>query len=356
MHDLRVAVVGYGLSGSVFHAPLIASTEGLALATVVTGNSQRQEQARRDHPQADVLPDVDLLWDRAAEHDLVVVATANDVHARLARQGLDAGLAVVVDKPLAPTAAEARDLVHHADKLGLLLTVFQNRRWDSDQRTLRKLIASGELGDVLRYESRFERWRPRLQPGRVWRESAPPARGGGILLDLGSHLVDQALVLFGPVTHVYGEIDHRRGGPSDDDDFLALRHDSAVLSHIWASAVAGAPGPRLRVLGTRAAYVVNELDGQEDALRSGLRPRDPDTWGVEPEPRWGRLVRGEQTEPVPSERGAWPCFYRGVERSLREGAPPPVDARDAVSTLDVLEAARRSAGERSVVPMAPAAG
>jgi predicted dehydrogenase len=128
-----------------------------------------------------------------------------------------------------------------------------------------------------------------------------------------------------------------------------------VLSHIWASAVAGAPGPRLRVLGTRAAYVFDELDGQEDALRSGLRPEDPDTWGVEPESRWGRLVRGEQTEPVPSERGAWPCFYRAVERSLRDGVPPPVDARDALSTLDVLEAARRSAGERSVVAM-PAPG
>ena len=356
MQDLRVAVVGYGLSGSVFHAPLIASTEGLAVATVVTGNSRRQEQVRRDHPDADVLSDADLLWDRPAEHDLVVIAAANDVHTRLAREGLDAGLPVVVDKPVAPTAAEARDLIQHADKLGLLLTVFQNRRWDSDQRTLRKLITSGELGEILRYESRFERWRPRLAPGRVWRESTPAAQGGGVLLDLGSHLVDQALVLFGPVTHAYAEIDHRRGGVSDDDDFLALRHQSGVLSHLWASAVAGAPGPRLRVLGPQAAYVVSELDGQEDALRSGLHPRGSDTWGVEPESRWGRLVRGEQTEPVASERGTWPCFYSGVARSLRDGVPPPVDPRDAAATLDVLEAARRSAGDRSVVPMPTATG
>ena len=159
------------------------------------------------------------------------------------------------------------------------MTVFQNRRYDSDQRTLRRLLDSGELGDVLRYESRFERWRPTLTAGK-WRETTPASEGGGSLLDLGSHVVDQAITLFGPVSHVYGEVDARRGG-ADDDAFLALQHVSGVRSHLWVSSVAAAPGPRLRVLGTEAAYVIDDLDGQEEALRAGRMPTDQG-WGEEP--------------------------------------------------------------------------
>ena len=287
---------------------------------------------------------VDELWERPDEHDFVVIATRNDAHAPLAGRALDAGLAVVVDKPLAPSADEAAALVEQARASGKLLTVFQNRRWDSDYLTLRRLLAEGRLGDVLRYESRFERWRP--QPSAdAWRETAQPEQGGGVLLDLGAHLVDQALQLFGPVSHVYAEIDNRRGSAGDDDAFLALRHRSGTYSQLWMSALAAAPGPRLRVLGTRAAYVVTEGDGQEDALRSGRRPDDPETWGIEPESRWGRLVKGEESEAVPSEPGAWPTFYTELERALRADGPPPVDPADAVATLEVIDAARRSAAE-----------
>ncbi len=352
MSDLKGAIVGYGLAGRSFHAPLIVSTPGLAVATVVTGNPGRREEALRDLPGVQVVPSPDELWEGAGEHDFVVIATRNDAHAPLAGRALDAGLAVVVDKPLAPGAAEAAALVEHARERGTLLTVFQNRRWDSDQRTLRRLIADGSLGDVLRFESRFERWRPDVGPD-AWRESTGAAEGGGVLLDLGSHLVDQALQLLGPATHVYGEVDNRRGAAGDDDAFLALRHAGGTYSHLRMSALTAAPGPRLRVLGTRAAFVVAEVDGQEDALRSGRRPDDPVPWGVEPESRWGRLVRGEHSEAVPSEPGAWPRFYAELERALREGGPPPVDPADAVATLDVLEAARRSAAEREVIALAP---
>ena len=344
MSDLKAAIVGYGLAGRSFHAPLIASTPGLAVATVVTANPGRREQALRDHPEVRVVPAPDELWDLAAEHDFVVIATRNDAHAPLARRAIEAGLAVVVDKPLAPSAEEAATLVENARASGKLLTVFQNRRWDSDQRTLRKLLAEGRLGDVIRHESRFERWRPEPKAD-AWREIAGPEQGGGVLLDLGSHLVDQALQLFGPVNNVYAEIDNRRGSAGDDDAFLALRHRSGGYSHLWMSALTAAPGPRLRVLGTRAAYVVAEVDGQEDALRSGRRPDDPDTWGIEPQPRWGRLVKGEESEAVPSEPGAWPAFYTELERALRVGGPPPVDPADAVATLEVIDAARRSAAE-----------
>jgi scyllo-inositol 2-dehydrogenase (NADP+) len=340
MSELRVAIVGYGLAGSVFHAPLIDATSGLSVATIVTANAERAKAAAGAYPEARVLARAADVWGRAADHDVAVIAAPNPAHATLVREALDAGLAVVVDKPLAPTAAEARDLVSDAERRGLPLTVFHNRRWDSDQLTLRRLIAEGALGEVLRYESRFERWSPEPTDAKPWRDSASPSEGGGVLLDLGSHLIDQALTLFGPAVRVHGEVSSRRGRAADDDAFVALEHASGVRSHLAASLVAGAPGPRLRVLGTEAAYVVAGLDGQEDALRAGLRPgRDVD-WGVEPRSRWGELVRGDEREPVPSEPGAWPEFYEGLTRALREGAAPSVDPEDAVAVLEVIEAAR----------------
>ena len=280
---------------------------------------------------------MEAVWQRAGDHDFVVIATPNDSHAVLARAAIDARLPVVVDKPLAPSSAEAADLVERAGAADVPLTVFHNRRWDSDVLTLRRLLERGELGEEHRFESRFERWRPELA-GDAWRESLTPNEGGGLLLDLATHLVDQALWLFGPVSEVYGEVEARRGGPADDDDFIAIRHRSGVTSHLWASSVAAARGPRLRVLGSRAAFVVDELDGQEDALREGLRPTDG-TWGEEPESKWGRLVRGEESTPVPSERGAWPEFYGRLEAALDGEGELPVDPRDAVEVARVLERA-----------------
>jgi scyllo-inositol 2-dehydrogenase (NADP+) len=349
MADLRGAVIGYGLAGSVFHAPLIASTAGLAVSTVVTGNPQRQAEARKAYPDSRVVPDPTEVFERASEHDFVVVAAPNDVHVELTRRALDAGLPVVVDKPLAPTAAEARSLVEQAEQLGVLLTPYMNRRWDSDQLTLRRLLDEGKLGEVLRYESRLERWQPALSGRKLWNEVSPPEAGGGVMLDLGSHLVDQAIVLFGPVARVYAELESRRAGAADDDAFVALEHRSGARSHLWASLLAATPGPRLRVLGDRAAYVVTDVDGQEDALRSGARPGGGEEWGAEPAERWGQLITEEVTETIPSERGDWPRFYTGLERALRQGSSPPVDPWDAVTGLEVLDAARRSAATATVV-------
>jgi predicted dehydrogenase len=170
-----------------------------------------------------------------------------------------------------------------------------------------------------------------------------------VLLDLGVHLVDQAITLLGPVSHVYAEVASRRGG-SDDDAFVALEHRSGAHSHLWCSAVAAAPGPRLRVLGSAGGYVAEYLDGQEDALRAGHRPDEPG-FGVEPRERWGRLVHGDRGDPVPSERGRWSAFYQGVQSALADGSPPPVDPADAVAALEVLEAARRSSAESRVVTL-----
>src|SRR4029077_14639571 len=300
-----------------------------------------------------VVSDSADLFENASEHDFVVVAAPNGAHVDLTRRALDAGLPVVVDKRLAPPAAEARSLVEEARRLGVLLTVFMNRRWDSDQLTLRRLLGERKLGEVLHYESRFERWRPALSERKAWREVSSPEAGGGVLLDLGSHLVDQALVLFGGVAQVYAEGESRRGG-ADDDVFLALEHRSGARSHLWASLLAAAPGPRLRVLGDRAAYVVAEVDGQEDALRSGARPGGDEAWGVEPPDRWGQLVTEERSEAIASERGNWPRFYIELERGGGEGSGPPVDPWDAVPGLRVFAPARRSAATGSVVPTSTA--
>ena len=346
MTDLRVAIIGYGLAGRVFHAPLIAATPGLAVTSIVTGDPQRRADAADAYPGVRTPADPAELW-QSGDYELVVVATPTDSHVPLARAALDRGIAVVVDKPLAVTAAEAGELVARARDAGVLLTVFQNRRWDSDHLTLSRLIDEGRLGRVVRYESRFERWRP--EPRGAWRESAPPERGGGQLLDLGSHLVDQALTLFGPVTHVYAEIAALRGLPSDDDAFLALHHAGGTLSHLHMSAMTAAPGPRLRVLGSEAGYVAPQLDTQEDRLSAGARPDQVEAWGAEPQSHWGRLVAGDYSVPIRSERGTWPAFYALLAEALRTGGPPPVDPADAVATLRVLEAARRAATERATV-------
>ncbi|WP_327065098.1 Gfo/Idh/MocA family protein [Kitasatospora sp. NBC_01302] len=345
---LRVALVGYGLAGRAFHAPLIATTPGLRLHSIVTADPGRRAEALRDHPGVKVVADTGQLLADPADLDLVVIASPNHTHVPVARAALAAGLPVVVDKPLAATAAQARDLVEQARELGLLLTVFQNRRWDADFRTLQDLLAQGALGTVHRFESRFERWRP--APAAGWRESPDPAWAGGILHDLGSHLVDQALRLFGPAEGVYAEIDARRPGALvDDDAFLALTHAGGVRSHLWMSALAGQPGPRLRVLGDRAAFTAPRLDPQEAALRAGSRPGPG--WGAVPEADWGLLGTPEGARPHPSLPGDYPAFYAGLVTALREGAPAPVDPADAVAVLTVLEAARRSAASGRTVEL-----
>ena len=232
--DVRVALIGYGLGGAAFHAPLIASTPGMRLTTIVTSNAERRSQAAREHPQANIVDSVQAVWDRAQDHDVVVVTTSNDSHVSLAMAALAAGLPVVVDKPFAVHAAEARQVIEEAQRRNLMLTVYHNRRWDSEVLTVKRLLAEQALGDVLRFESRLERWRP--EPKGGWREQGAPELAGGLLYDLGTHLIDQALDLFGPVTHVYAELDRRRPGMQvDDDTFIALTHTSGVRSHLTAS-------------------------------------------------------------------------------------------------------------------------
>jgi len=339
MTDLRVALIGYGLGGRLFHAPFIAATSGMHLAVIVTGDAERQSEARKEYPSARVIATADELFLSPGEVDVLVISTPNRTHAPLAMAGLAHGFSVVVDKPLATTADDARQLVELARDRKAFLSVYQNRRWDGDFLTIRRLIADGRLGTVHRFESRFERWRPTPKPG--WRERGAREEGGGLLFDLGSHLIDQATSLFGKVASVYAEPDRRRAHVEVDDDvFVALTHESGVRSHLWMSAVAAQGGPRFRVLGSAAAYTKYGMDVQEEALKRGDRPGG-ETWGVESRENWGVLGNDEDLTHVPSERGVYPEFYKGVVRSIREGAPPPVDPVDAIATLEIIEQAAK---------------
>ena len=334
---LRVGIAGYGLAGEVFHAPLIAATDGLEVAALVTTDEGRIAKARAAFPGARVVPSVDELWEHI---DVFVVATPNRFHAAQALAAIARDIPVVVDKPFASTAEEAERVVAAAGRV----TVFQSRRWDGDFLTARRLVDAGALGTVLRMESRFERFRP--QVGGGWRELGDAAEGGGQLLDLGAHLVDQAVVLFGVPTHVYAEVGRRRpGAQADDDVFVALEHPDGVRSHHWMSAIAPLCGPRLALSGLAGGFAVDGLDPQEDQLKAGLRPGAPG-FGERPA---GRFVTEEGAREQPIEPGRYADYYAAVRDWVRGGGPPPVDPRDSLTVMRVLEAARHSARAHEVV-------
>ncbi|MCB7135485.1 Gfo/Idh/MocA family oxidoreductase [Cellulosimicrobium marinum] len=337
---LRVGIVGYGGAGRGIHARLVREA-GHEVTAVVVRSPERRAAAAEDWPGVHLHDDVaGLVADRAA-YDVVVVASPTPLHAEHAAAVAEAGLPVVLDKPIALDAASARAVVSAAQAAGAPLTVFQNRRWDPEQLTLRALLATGELGTVHTFERRWERWRP--VPRDRWKENDPV--GGGLLLDLGPHLVDSATQLFGPVTSVLAEL-RAHTTPTEDDVFLVLHHapddaGASVVSRLWAGSVVGAPGPRTRVLGTAGAYVVTTFE--EDA--SPFERFDDDA----PAGTEGWVTRGRERTPVPRAPGGHADFYRAVAAWAHDGAPAPVDPADAVRTAEVLDAARRSARSGSRV-------
>lgn len=355
---IRVGIIGYGLAGSVFHAPLIAATPGMRVTAIVTSHPERRASASRVFPSAAIYAKPDILFADAHQLDLVVVATPNRAHALLGTSALRAGLSAVIDKPFASSSAEGEQLLQTARESGKLLTVFQNRRWDNDFLTLRQLIADDALGPVTRLESRFERFRPDIKPG-AWRERPEPEEGGGLLFDLGAHLIDQARVLFGDPVSVYAESDIRRAGAEvDDDSFVALRFAGSQVAHLWMSVIPRHSGPRFRVVGMRGVYEKHGLDPQEDALSRGMRPGDPD-WGREPHEHWGHLAtnRGALTVDgtVETLPGSYETYYALLRDALISGGPPPVDPADSLAVLRIIEAARESARTHQVVSLAPPA-
>lgn len=338
MASVRFGLVGYGFGGRYFHAPLITSAPGCELIGVMTSSPERKALIAHEIPGTPTFASLSALRDAGVE--AVAISTPADTHSSLTEQALELGLAVVCDKPFALDPDAARRTVALADERGLLLSPYQNRRWDSDFRTVRKLVSDGTLGTVTRFESRFERFAPQRGPGKS---------GGGTLLDFGSHLVDQALVLLGPALTAYAELRIRESG-LDDDVFVALTHADGARSHLWGSWSQSAPGPRYRVTGSDATYVLGPADTQENALIGGETPASlGERWGVEPPETYGTLHRGTESSSYATERGRWDLFYSTFAGAVRGNNPPPVNPHDAVATATVLEAARSSATTGTVV-------
>ncbi|WP_377641984.1 Gfo/Idh/MocA family oxidoreductase [Oryzobacter terrae] len=334
----RVGLVGYGSAGQTIHTPVLRGA-GLTVAAVSTSNAERAAAARADHPGVRVVPGLEELL-AVPDLDVVVLASPSGAHAAQARAVADAGLVCVVDKPLAVDASSAADVVRHAAGRGAPLTVFQNRRFDAEQGTVARVVRERLVGEPFRYEMRWERWRP--VPKDRWRENATAAEGGGILLDLHSHLVDAAVQLFGQVVTVAATVSARTT-PAEDDAFLVCRHVSGVVSHLSATSVAGAPGPRVRLLGTEAAYVLVDFEAEEHPW-SGQSDADAAHCG------W--LYRGDAREPVARAVTSQLDFYRAVAAAVASDDPQallPVDPWDAVHTLAVIDAARVASAEERVV-------
>ncbi len=356
MTTLSTLVVGYGLAGRVFHAPLISAEPGLSLDGIVTSNAERTIQARERYPHVEVFPSLDAALERG--FDLVTVGTPNVTHVPFTEQALRAGCNVVLDKPVSANAQEAMALAALADEQGRLLIPFQNRRWDSDYLTAAKAAASGALGMIHRFESHIDRMR--VVPKIGWRESADPADLGGMLYDLGAHAIDQTLTLMGPVTHVSASVRSvRPQDPTDDDVVMLLTHDSGAVSIVTVSQVAAFSDPRITLLGTHGGFRVHATDTQEAVLNSGVLPEVG--WGVEPAGSDATLRTFDDdsvmTETrVPMEAGSWPEFYRAVAACIRGEEPPPVLIGDVIESMRVMDAAREAGATGSTVTLDPPAG
>ena len=346
---IGVGMVGYGLAGRLFHAPYIDVVDGLRLAVIATSDPDRQARAAAEHPAARVVATVDELLD-SGDVEMVVVATPNRFHVPIGIRALDAGRHVVVDKPIAMDLPEAETLLNAASRSGRILSPYQNRRWDGDFQTLTALLEDGALGAIDSLEARFERWGV---VGEEWREQAEEA--GGPHRDLGAHLVDQSLVLFGGARRVFAQMDRRRAGSRvEDSTFVAIDHVDGVRSRLWTSLIAARSGPRLRVRGLGGEYVKEDLDPQEVQLLDGLRPNDPG-FGDEPPGRWGRIYASDgSVRPVPTDRGDYRRFYELFRDAVRGGGEPPVDPLDSVRGLRILEAAERSARTGAAVTVSEA--
>ncbi|MAR73935.1 MULTISPECIES: oxidoreductase [Halomonas] len=331
---LNVGLVGYGMAAKTFHAPLIQAAPGLELTSVVSSDA---DKVLRDLPDVTVHAKLNELLE-VRHVDLIVIATPNEQHYAMAKAALAAGKHVVVDKPITVSASEARQLRAQADRSELLLSVFHNRRWDCDFLTVRKLLEQGRLGRVTSFTSRFDRYRPAVN--NRWREQHKP--GGGIWYDLGPHLLDQAIELFGMPRAILLELASARDGAEVDDDFLALLEYDRLRVTLQASSLVAEPSPRFVVHGTEGSYSIYGLDPQEGWLKQGLMPSED--WGVDDAPGQLTLNRGSAEEPDLvteewlSEPGNYPAFYTAVAQTLLHGDPPPVSGEQAVDVMTLLEA------------------
>jgi predicted dehydrogenase len=343
---IRVGLIGFGMAGRVFHAPLISSVDGLELAAVMERST---DKATERYPGITVYRSLEaILADKSL--GLLVVATPNNTHYALAKEILSAGKNVVVDKPMTVTSAESIELIGLAKKHNVLLVPFHNRRWDSDFLTVQKLLHEGALGRLVALESRFDRWRPAPLTERLWKEDVD---SGGMLQDLGPHLVDQALVLFGMPEAVSAEALRERDGAGPNDSFIIRLRYSNLNVTVASNLLSLKAGPRYRLRGTRGGYVKKGVDPQEAALNKVTRIDDPN-WGREPAEDWGVLHvgidGGSVSRPVLAIPGDYRVIYAGVRDALLGKSPAPVTGIDGWRVARLLEWAQRSSDERREIP------
>ncbi|MGV2103833.1 Gfo/Idh/MocA family oxidoreductase [Rhizobium sp. 21-4511-3d] len=333
---MRIGLVGYGTGGRHFHAPYIAAANGIELAGVVARAPQTIARVREDMPDVPVYASqADMI--KAGGIDAVTITTPPQTRRELVLEAIAAGLHVVADKPFAPSAAVARELGEAAKSAGVVLAVYHNRRFDADVLTLKKVIETGELGQLWRVHSRMELDEPSTLEG---------GPTGGLLRDLGSHLVDQMLWLLGPVKSVSAYLDmaNTADGPTDAGFVLNLQHVSGVHSHLSASKLNRLVVREFRAYGENGSFVSSGTDVQAQAIFAGRRPADDlDAWGYEAPDRWGRLRTEGRDESVPSEQGRYHAYYEAFLRAVNGEGPPPVTVEEATATLAVLDAARLSA-------------
>lgn len=338
--QVSVALVGFGYAGRVFHAPLIAGTDGLTLAVI---GSRQGNTVRSAYPDAELVSDP-LSAARHPATDLVVIATPNDTHAALAEAALRAGKHVVVDKPFTVTLGEARDLAALAAKVERVLSVFQNRRWDSDFLGIRREIASGRIGELVELRSEMSRYRPEVRDR--WRERAGP--GSGLWYDLGPHLIDQALVLFGPPESVQADLQVQRRGGSATDWFHAVLGYGAMRLVLASSMLATDPAVRFLVRGTKGSLMKRSGDPQEGQLVGGMRPGAPG-WGRDPDPVI--VVGGGEELPVElaAPAGDYPAYYAAIRDAVRGAGEAPVTPAQAATVMAVIEAGMQSSAEGKTI-------
>jgi len=352
MNPISTAILSYGMSGRVFHAPLLTVHPGFQLQKIwrrPRPQGRDNSDIQTTYPQVQIVERLeDILGDPQIE--LVVVNTPEPTHYTFVHAALSAGKHVVVEKAFTPTVAEADALIALADVNGLMLSVYHNRRWDSDFLTIQKILADGYLGEILEYEAHYDRFRPEIKSS--WKEVVQP--GTGILYNLGSHLIDQALVLFGLPQTVFADIRRQREGVTVPDQFdllLGYPHRKALLR---ASYLARIPEPRYRLRGRLGSFRKYGIDPQEAALAKGKLPHAPD-WGQEPEQDWGTLacsLNGLEFEGrITSLPGNYPAFYEGIYQAIRNGQPLPVAAQEARNVIAVIEAAIESSEKGQVVKM-----
>ena len=348
LQPINVGLIGFGFAGRTFHAPVIRAVAGLRLATIL---QRKGNDAANRYPDVRIARTTEELLASDSIH-LVVIATPNPSHFDLARQCLLAGRHVVIDKPFATTYADAAELVSLADKCGRLLSVYQSRRFDGDFKTVRNLLQSEALGRVVLYESHYDRYRLQLRPG-AWREQAGP--GNGVFFDLGPHLIDQALTLFGTPEAVSADVRVERDGAVVDDAFDVTLFYPRLRAQLRGTMLASKPGPHFVIHGTKGSYIKRGLDPQEEALKRGETPGGPE-WGKESPEAWGTLslVEGDKiTErAVPTEPGDYRQYYENVRDTILGKATLAVTPQAALSVMRVLELAHQSSREKRVIQYA----